>query len=507
MAHSFLELLRSYFVKSPATEEQQLMSFVIRDLSRSRYRKWYRLRPQELEGVVGDFFYSFYQICSQTAANVQNAAESEQLKLITVESRMTDEGLLLKEQLSVSIIEDRAKTLTLDELCEQVEHNITRFNALFDAAFIESTDRYYNLIMDFVQFVTFDFFSLLKSFEPALPEGDFVFQPKFRRIKINRIIEELKDFLEIAYPLEENQDWTTVMNIVKQYRNGVETISTEQWSALLIQLHQVLDTGIFLLLIRHADQNPLWKSSPRYAHEHIADAYRETVVTEAKNALRARTRKRDQEQFSRLMLLLFGAEEIASRLRYYTFEDHEVLLSNGLEGYRYVKEFNYLKAFVLDFFKKDVRELFDIFSLRGQWVKAETNRLFSDAFHNVSNVFEQLLDFDKSLAIEGTLGMKFRATLAKNKGQAALILGNINATARKIVLDITQSLIEEEGQFKQLYDDHVNQGNRFVRNWDALEVADLPLDKRVLSVYKKLMDFVALMQLCIRSADEDSHKN
>ena len=497
MAISFFEALRSFLMPSfdsSSMNQRRLLSMVARDLNRSRHRKWYRIRKQELTEEVGSFFYELYRLSAHAGVSMQNAAESEQLKALAVEFHMDKPLLTLKERLEPQVITEYAANLTNENLSTRVERDITQFNAAFDTAFIENADRYYNLILTFSQFVVFDFLTLLKEFDPFISERDLNFQPKIRHISAKRVIELIKDFLEISYPLEENQDWATMLNLANQYKENVG-ITLDEWKRILLQLSLIQTTSILVLIVRHVGQDPLWKSIPRIQREHITDAYRTAVVDAAKTCLDGIIQGREQKQLTELLTAVFGPNEVGNRMHHYTLEEHDALQKNGLEGYTYALELNYLKAFILDFYKKDLRELFDMCELRGQWIKTDMNRQFSDSFHEVLADFENFLAFDDSVSIEGSLGAKLRSSLAKNKSQAPIILSTINDSARKLLEGLTESLARIEALLKSLCDDQVNRTSQLIRNWDALETVGIPLKQRFADVYQRLSNFVAALHL------------
>jgi hypothetical protein len=500
MAIAFFEALRSRFMAprpdSPDTNRKRLLSMVARDINRSRHNKWYRIRKKELTEEAGGFFYELYRLSARAGVSMQNAAESEQLKTLAVEFHMEEPLLALKERLLPEAITQRAPAMTSDILSAQVERDIAQFNTVFDMAFIENADRYYNLLLMFSQLVVFDFLPLLKQFDPVLSERDLFFQPKIRQIDAGKVIELIKDFLEISYPLEENQDWDTVLELVNEYKENAG-ITLDDWKTILLQLSSIQSTSILVLIVRHVDQDPNWKTIPRIPREHITDAYRTVVIEAAKETLSVIVREREREQLTQLLTAVFGPDEPGNRLRYYTSEEHETLLKNGLEGYRYAHELNYLKTFILDFYKKDIRELFDMCILRGQWAKSNMNRHFTDSFHEVLSDFEKLLAFDEALSMEGILGAKLRSTLAKNKSQAPIVLSSINDTAYKLLVSLTESLSGVEALLKTLFEDQSSRSNRLIRNWDALETVGVSLGQRLSGVYGKLSNFVEALHLSL----------
>ncbi|MDR2418771.1 MAG: DUF5312 domain-containing protein [Treponema sp.] len=498
MVIAFFEALRSFLLPhfdSLNTNQKRLLAMVTRDINRSRHRKWYRIRKQELTEEVGTFFYELYRLSAHAGFNMQNATESEQLKAISVEFHMDESLLALKERLSPQVITEHAANMPNEQLSIWVERDIARFNAAFDTAFIENADRYYNLILMFSQFVVFDFFTLLKQFDPLMSERDLNFQPKVRQISAKRVIELIKDFLEISYPLEGNHDWATMFNLANRYKENVG-ITLDEWKMILLQLSLIQSTSILVLIVRHVDHDPLWKSIPRIQRTHITDAYRAAVVDEAKTCLDDIIRGREQKQLVELLTTVFGPKEVGNRMHYYTPGEDETLRKNGLEGYTYVHELNYLKTFILDFYKKDIKELFDMCVLHGQWVQTNMNRQFTDSFHEVLANFEKFLEFDSSLSMEASLGAKLRSSLAKNKSQAPVILSAINDMAQELLESLTESLAGIELLLKSLFYDQSRRTNQLIRNWEALEtIGAAPLRQRLADVYQKLSSFVKALHI------------
>ncbi|MDR1326220.1 MAG: DUF5312 domain-containing protein [Treponema sp.] len=504
MAIAFFEALRSLLIPSfdsPDMNQRRLLTMVTRDLSRSRHHKWYRVRKQELTIEAGNFFYDLYRLSAHAGISMQNAAESKQLKEIAVEFHMDKSLLELKEHLSPQAITEAAANLTNEYLSVRVERDITQFNTAFDTAFIENADRYYNLLLMFSQFVTFDFLTVLKQFDPFISDQESIFQPRVKQTSAKKVIELIKDFLEISYPLEENQDWATMLNLANQYKENVG-ITLDEWKMLLVQLSLIQTTSILVLIVRHVDQDPLWKSIPRIQREHITDLYRTTVVDAAKACLDSIIQEREQKQLAQLLAAVFGPNEVENRMHYYTLEEDDVLRKNGLEGYTYIHELNYLKAFILDFYKKDIKELFDMCVLRGQWLKTDMNRQFTDSFHEVLTGFEEFLDFDNSLSVEGSLGAKLHSSLAKTKSQAPIVLSTINNKAQELLKSLTKSLAEIEILLKSLFDDQSSRTSQLIRNWDALETVGTPLRQRFADIYQKLSNFVEVLHLFLHRIPE-----
>jgi hypothetical protein len=497
MAGSFLKTLFSFLVPAKDTDEavkKRQLSLVKSDLKRSRHRSWYRTWKQKLTIDAGNFFYELYRISNRAAGIMENADESEQLKIRAVEFHMSDALLGMKERLSPETIATYAANLENDHLRERVEIDINKFNASFDQAFVQRADLYYNLLLLFAQFATFDFVSLLKQFDPLMSDHSTLFRPKFRMISAKKVIELIKDFLEVTYPLEKSQDWETMFELATKYKEQTG-MTLEEWKQVLSKLAIIQGSSILVLIVRHVEQNPLWKSLSRTKNRQITNDYRAAVVGTAKKRLDEIIQGREQKQLTELLAVIFGPGEAENRMRFYTAEEDAALRKNELEGYLYVQELNCVKAFILDFYKKDIRELFDMCVLRGHWAKPEDNRELADRFHAVLTLFEELMAFDDSLAEDGLLGSKLYTALVKTKSLAPGLIAAINGSAKDLLARLTQAIIDMESRMKLLCEDQAAKANQIIQNWDALEVAGTSLTDRCFSIQKKLNGFAKVLQL------------
>jgi len=85
---------------------------------------------------------------------------------------------------------------------------------------------------------------------------------------------------------------------------------------------------------------------------------------------------------------------------------------------------NYLKAYLLDFFKKGIRELCDLLLVRGQWTNIVLSQPVSNAYHEMMDLSDKLMAFDESLNEKGEHGSRLRQALLKvdrDKGQGRYI--------------------------------------------------------------------------------------
>jgi len=176
-------------------------------------------------------------------------------------------------------------------------------------------------------------------------------------------------------------------------------------------------------------------------------------------------------------------------------------------GFTRTEPVNYLKAFLLDYFKKDIRELHDLLIVRGSWSTTILSQQFSEAYHQTMTIAESIVTFDDSLADEGELGMKLRKAMGRivdrDPGSNKLLrtqLDEVNRMAQQMINEAAQNLIVIAKNLRSILDDHERTEHELLLNWKELEsLSEEPIKTRIVAVYKKIYYFVQLMQIFVKS--------
>ncbi|MFQ3546734.1 MAG: DUF5312 family protein [Termitinemataceae bacterium] len=500
MAIEFLEKLLSIFSSGSDSEAQKRRQLkqIARDISKNKYR-FYKPKGEEVQPIFAKLFYDIYKIVSPAQVFLQNADKSNQLKQIVIETFLSKDMLELQSRLSEESIKERAKTTPLKDLAQQVTSDLTSFMAAFDGQLSNAIDQCYTQILTFVHFVNFDYFFLLKKFDANLSERNFTYKPQFEPIRGEYVSDDIKDFLEVLYAMDLDKDWKEVFQALKTYK-GVEVIAQEQWNKLINLFRDLKRSGIFELMVRHIDKNPAWMPKPLIPNEYILDAYQQKLKTQVEVLIQQLIQERRNAKIEELAKIVFGTPSI-SRLKNYTDKANMVFSKKMLGGFIHVQGLNYLKAFLLDYFKKDIRELCDLLLVRGQWSTNINSQQLSEAYHDLMSISDKLITFDDALADDGDMGQRLRIAMAKadrDKEQTKYVrtmLKGINDEALKLINSSAQDLIAIGKNLKSVLDDFQRSPHELIINWKELELAsEKPIDQRITDIYKLIYYFVQLMQ-------------
>jgi serine/threonine protein kinase len=510
MAIPFLDSILSLFGGGDDLEsgKKRLLKQMLKDLSKNKYSKFYKAKEEEVTPIFAKFFYEVYKVVSPAQVFMQNATKSNQLKQVTIESFMDEKLKKLQDRIAPESITERAQTTSTKDLAKQLKSELATLISGFDAQLIKTIDDCYNLILIFHQFVSFDYYFLLKKFDANLTERNFTYQPRFEVIRAEYINDDIKDFLEVALAIDPDQDWKTALAVMKNFKGDIDVVNLNQWNKLMVLIRDVKRSKIFECMARHISKDPFWDSATKLPNEHIIDAFLQKKKTDTETAINKILNDKKSAQVDQLAKSVFGTSDV-DRMKYYTDKANEIFLKKGLDSFAHVQGMNYLKAFLLDYFKKDIKELCDLFLIRGQWSSVVLSQQMSDGFHSIMEITEKLLAFDETFSETGTNGSRLKAALVKadrDKGQAKyirIIMKTGNEEAQEMINTTAQALIIIGKNFKNILEDYAKNPKELIVNWKELEsISEEPLPQRVAAVYKKMYYFVQLMQFFTGSSEE-----
>ncbi len=482
----------------PEADKRRMLKQLAKELTKHKY-KFYKPKGEEALPNLGRFFYEIYKIIAPAQVFMQNAAESSQLRGFIIDSFLDEKLLALQERLSDESIKERSKTIATKELSQQLKDELVSLFSGFDGDRVVSIDSCYSTILSFHRFINFDYFFLLKKFDSNMSERNFTYRPKFENIRAEYIGDDLKDFMEVLLGLDFEQDWKGIFTVLKQFKS-VDVVVPDQWTKLLGQLREVQKSGILELIVRHISKDPYWQAKSSRIDEHIVEPYLQKLRTQIEISIQKILQEKRNSKIDELAKQVFGTAAV-SRLKNYTDKANMVFSKKMLGGYTHVQGLNYLKAFLLDYFKKDIRELIDLFLIRGQWSTNLLSQQLSEGFHDLLKISDELLAFDDKLAEDTDFGLRMRNAMAKadrDKDQLKILrtlLKTVNEDAQRMINTSAQSLIAIGKNLKNVLEDYQRTPHELFINWKEIELAsEQPIAARITEVYKRIYYFVQLMQ-------------
>ena len=499
----FFQRLFSILLKSsdPEKEKKRLLREIAKTLKKHRL-KYYNPRGEEALAGMAKFLYEIYKIISPAQVLLEHAESSGVLRSIIIAAFMSEEQHEIREMFEEDAIRKRAKEVEPKVLASELKDNLIGFFAGFTSEKVNEINALHNLLTAFLNLVEYDYYFALKKFDSELPERDFVYNPKFEPIKAEYILEDIKDFL-VVLPDMKISNWDRLFDVLKAYK-GTEIIDRSGWKKILKGLDVVSKEKIFVLMIQHIDKDPEYNYRPLVNSDQIVDDYLNKIRTQTEITLQKILKERRSKKVDTLLMEVFGTTAI-SRMKYYTAKANLMFTKKMLGGFIHVAPANYLKAFLLDYFKRDVKILMDLLLIRGKWATVISSQHLSDAFHAVMDVSSALVIFDEELSDEGERGIALKNLTSKSdrdKNSITILrklLKETNDDALDMITVSAQNLIIMGRSLKAVLEDKDKKDHELIINWKEIESAsNTDVKDEISRVYRKIYHFVQLMQFFVK---------
>jgi hypothetical protein len=499
-APGLLEKLFSFLFVSndPERRKQRLLKQLAKELRKSR-PKYFNPQTGLTEPPLARFFYEFYKAFAPAQLLLRGARESGVLKAIVVEHAMNPAQTRMKETLAEKAVEERAKNADPEAIAAAVKEEAHEFIRSFEVNTINEIDAAYNRLAVLLDLIIFDYYFLLRKFDSALPERDFSYKPRFDGIDGAYVLDELKDFLELIPAIDTDADWDAILTTLKEYR-GVEAVSKEGMRKVLQLVREAQRSSIMLSIVRFMDKNPAYKPIVRVHRNRIVEPYISKITSQAELTVQKVAQSRKNEKLQELIKLVFGAASV-SRLINYSERTNMAFSKKMLGGFVHVAALNYLKAFLLDYFKKNIREIVDLLLIKGKWSNNQPSQTVSESYHQLLKISEAISRFDEALGEDGELGHKIKnVALKADRDKKAItnlrtLLQEINDQAGTMIGEAVQNFVAIAKILKLVYEDYGKTHPELLINWRELKSStDKDIRTLVASVYKQIYNFVQLIQ-------------
>lgn len=499
----FLNLLFSTNTSPEAVTKKKLKE-IAKSLNKTRYGKWYKASGMELKPPMAEFFYSIYKVIGTSKAVLMNANSSKVLKSITVECFLTEAQLKTVRGITDKSIEERSANTDVDTLVAQVKKELSTFVGEFNIGQVQKADLIYEHIDAFINFVLFDFYFFLKKFDPAIVENNFNYTPNFQVVRGEYVIDALKDFATVLYALPQEADWKAIFDVLEKYKN-VKLVNEAQWKKIFNTLQDIKRARVMELLICHISSDPFYRIKTEPFTEKITDNYITDVKKMTNTALDKLIQKQKSGQVAVLVKKVFG-ETIASGMKNYTVASNEIFKKRGVAGFIHAETLNYLKAFLIDYVKADIRELSDLLLVRGNWGTQSITQDYSNSYHAIMQLATKVVEFDDQFKPGSDISVKFRTLLSrmereKEAGrQLQKMLDSVNEAAFKIITMTVKHIAVIGNNFRDVLADYDKPTNDLIHNWKEIEkYAERPIKPWLVEAYKKIYDFIMLMKVMAKT--------
>lgn len=505
----FQTLIDSLFGgNDPEAIKRKKLRNIAKSLNKTRYSKFYRYQGNEALPAMAKFFYEIYRVIYPAQTMFQSLQNPNILKGLAINFYTTEDIRKIEESLSEENITNLAKKIPTSNLETETEKRISEYSEYFTQDKIARIDNLYMQLSTMKDFCTFDFYFLLKKFKKGLQEADFSSTINFEKINAEYISGEIRDFISVAWTLPFDSDWTNCIKLLRAFK-GVEPVTLQNWKRVISRLQSLKSSYALEYIVRLIEGNPTLTFDVTNSMQNIIEPYIDKIKASAESALEKIVRQERENKTENLASQLFENIEVLP-LKNYNENWNITLRNKHLSTFNNVDAMKYLKTFLIEIFKKDVREFYDLILVRGQWDSQALASPFSESYNWILGIIDKILEFDASLAEDTQVGIKIKTLLPKtdrdssSKNIANRLINDANKTAYSFIAGCTKNLITMGRIIKSLVEDYSKPKPTIIANWKELEkYAETPIKEMCVSLYKKIYLFVSLMQTTVVQMETD----
>ena len=484
----------------PERETKRQLKEINKQLKKHKF-KFYKPKSDEALSSLAKFFYDIYSVVGPAKILLDHAEASVVLKTIIIENSLTDKQLQLRASFDDAEIREAVNGADGDvkSVTENLKSNLVNFFSIFDTKRVQQINATFNLMRLFLDFISFDYYFFLRKFDSRFPENDFTYNPRFEDINGEYVVEDLKDFLILIPFLDLDAAWEDLFDVLSSYK-GTEILSRSDWHKSLRKIRDVRQSRILELIIKAVEKDPRFTYKVQKPNQRIVEDYLAKLKSQVELSIQKIMKERRNSKIDDLADKIFGTHAV-SRMKYYTEKANLAFAKKMLGGYIYIAPMNYMKAFLVDFCKKDIREVSDILLIRGKWTTNISSQQLSEAFYGLMATADELIAFDEQLSEEGELGAKLNKLLKRRDADKSNItmlrkeLKEVNADALRLINVTGANLVAIAKSFKLVLEDYQKKPHELITNWKEIEgLVEGGVVHNLSGIYKKCYYFVQLLQ-------------
>ncbi|MBQ7157804.1 MAG: hypothetical protein IJS09_00045 [Treponema sp.] len=496
---SFLDKILSLFGGGdPEADKKRLLKNIAKNLSHSKY-KFYKPNGDQVLPLFGKFLWEIYKTVGTCQMMFHNQENPNYFKHMVINYTLSDEQKAVEESLEEDAIKSLASQMSFPDLKKKVKEDLDVFIGGFNDEKVIRTDNMYSVLMAFRSFCTFDFFFTLKKFDSTIHEGEFSRTPHFESIDASYLVDDIKDFASIVASMPFDSDWNSMLTMFKEVR-GSEPVKANQWTKIIQRLEGLQRSRVLDMMIQLMTKDPSYQTMGEVKNEQIVDPFIDKIRTEATNTVAHIESAQKNSKVDGILMQIFNTTNITV-LKNYTEGGGGPFAKKDLGEFEHARALNYLKAFLVEYVKRDVREYADLVLIRGQWATTPLSQQMSDAYNVILQVSDAITNFDDKMAADGEVGIKLKTHLPsteRSKEAANIVrtlIGDANDEAKGYIVTCTKNIIIFARNVKALIDDYPKKTPEMIVNWKELDrFAEHPINELAVEVYKKMYLISSLMQ-------------
>lgn len=489
------------FITGLSDEErikQKKLKEIARDLKSSR-NKFYNYKKDIILPLLGKKFYELYRLLQYLAKYFDINAHKNSIKFTLFDLFIDKKVEKLKEQLEFNAINNLLKnSQNIKESVEKIKSILNEYIKSFTIEVVRRIDYTYNLIVDFSNLTRFDWLFLLKKFDTEITEVNFTYTPNFEPIEGKYIIEDLITLNDYLETIDFNKDWKYIFEYLKLISQDNNTINVMKKAIQICR--ELKKDGQLTKIIQLINKDPFFTPKNFASNTKIVNDYLVEFQRGVRDSIDKTLKEIKKEKIDALLLNIFQKTTII-RLKNYNEKLNDYLIKKGTMGLQYIEPLNYLKAFILDYCKGEIKSRIDELLIKGTWCTNTESSSYSSLLDHFNKISDMILEFDNSLSEDESYGKSIKKlTLSIKHDNLALsnlkkLIINIDNEAYSILVESIKILTYTANKLKLLIDDYNSKTPKIIIDFNKIKwsFSEDP-GAELTRLYTKVVNFIALLK-------------
>ncbi|MDX9800723.1 MAG: DUF5312 family protein [Spirochaetia bacterium] len=499
---SFWEKILGFFRDdTPEAKKRKLLKDIQKILKKHKF-KFINVKVEEAQPALAKFYYQMYRVIAIPSSLLLDQEKSPALKYLFIDSVLSEKQKTLISRLHKDSVEKRLVEGD-GSVVEQIKKELAFLLKSISDEQKEDIVRIYRQYLVFLKLIKFDYYFFLRKFDSGFAEMDFKYKPAFQPINCDYIVDDLIDSSSIFPLLLRYDSWKEVFEVLKVFK-GQDVLSRDDWNKLLKVISSINNSEVITYIIKLITRDPFYTPSTEEKVDDIVEEYFGKLKTSVAMTIQKVANEKKNNRKEAVLNQIFGTTAI-SRMKNYTEASNSVFRGKMLGGYLYIDIMNYMKAFMLDYVKKDLMRIINFLVVKAEWKTNIFSKELSDALEELIAVSDRILEFDQSLAADEDVGAKMNTFLKRMtsdpryKGEIKKLLHDINSKVIVIAQDAHRNLVKIAQKLAEILPDFTEPPKMgIIINPAFVKSAygnDIEAD--IKTIYKQIYHFLSLIKLML----------
>ncbi|MCL2481138.1 MAG: DUF5312 family protein [Spirochaetaceae bacterium] len=493
-------ILNLFKDNSPEAKKKQLLKEIGKILKKQKY-KFINVKTEEALPALAKFYYQIYSVTAIPSKILMGQESAPSLKSLFIDSVLSEKQKEFIGQLHKDNVEKR-----LSENSSEIENIKKELAALMQSITNEqmaNANRIYKQYIIFVRLIKFDYYFFLKKFDSLLREMEFRYKPTFKTVDCEYVLDGLIEMVSIFPLLLTYTSWNEVFEVLKTFKKQ-DILSRDDWTKLVRSIGNVFNSEVLQYMIKLVSKDPFYSVPIEGPKENICDEYFSKFKTSVEMIIQKVSLEKKNSKKDDLLNQIFGNIASANRMKNYTEVNNGAFKQKLLGGYLYIEATNYVKAFMLDYVKRDIMKIVNYLVVKAEWKTNASSKELSDSLESLLSLTDKLIQLDNSLGTDSEVGgklnsyMKRMVSEPKYKADIKKILHEVNSAFVNISQDVYRNLTKIAQALANILPEFVEKPPmNIIINPAIVKTAyegNIDLVEDIKVVYKKIYLFVNLLK-------------